>query len=63
MQIAAERNHGDHVKVTQMVEQAMQLVDWHGLVEQHLVGLSIDHVRTVKGHQQATMALKIELPR
>ena len=63
MQIAAERNHGDHVKVTQMVEQAMQLVDRHGLVEQHLVGLSIDHVRTVKGHQQATVALKIELLR
>ena len=41
----------------------MQLVDRHGLVKQYLVGLSIDHVRTVKGHQQAIVVLKIELLR
>ena len=46
-----------------MVEQAVQLVNRHGLVKQYLVGLSIDHVRTVKGHQQAIVVLKIELLR
>ena len=38
----------------------MQFVDRHGLVEQHLIGLGIDHVRTVKGDQQAIVVVKIE---
>ena len=41
----------------------MQFVGRHSLIEQHLIGLSIDHVRTVKGHQQAIVVLKIELLR
>ena len=57
MQIAAKRDHRDHVKVTQVVEQAMKLVDRHSLVKQHLVGLGIDHVRTVKGRPEAKMSL------
>ena len=39
----------------------MQFVDRHSLIEQHLVGLGIDDVSAVKGHQQTVMVLKVEL--
>ena len=61
MQIATERNHRDHVKITQVINQAMQFVGRHSLIEQHLVGLGIDDVSAVKGHQQTVMVLKVEL--
>ena len=41
----------------------MQFVGRHSLIEQHLVGLSVDHMRAVKGHQQTVMVLKVELLR
>ena len=63
MQIATERNHRDHVKITQVINQAMQFVGRHSLIEQHLVGLGIDDVCAVKGHQQTVMVLKVELLR
>lgn len=63
MQITTERNHRDHVKITQVINQAMQFVGRHSLIEQHLVGLSVDHMRAVKGHQQTVMVLKVELLR
>ena len=61
MQIATERNHRDHVKITQVINQAMQFVGRHSLIEQYLVGLGIDDVSAVKGHQQTIMVLKVEL--
>ena len=63
VQIATERNHRNHVKITQVINQAMQFVGWHSLIEQHLVGLGIDDVSAVKGHQQTVMVLKVELLR
>lgn len=42
-------------KLLQVIEQTMQFVDRHGLVKQYLVGLGIDYVCTVKGHEQAIM--------
>ena len=50
VQIATERDDGDHVKITQVINQAMQFVGRHSLIEQHLVGLSIDDVRAIKGN-------------
>ena len=50
MQITTERNHRNHVKITQAINQAMQFVGRHSLIEQHLVGLSVDHMRAVKGN-------------
>ena len=61
VQIATERNHRNHVKITQVINQAMQFVGRHSLIEQHLVGLGIDDVSAVKGHQQTIMVLKVEL--
>ena len=61
VQVATERDHGNHVKVAQVIEQAMQLIDRHGLVKQHLVGLGIDYVCTVKGHEQAIVIVQAEL--
>ena len=49
VQIATERNHRDHVKITQVINQAMQLVSRHGLVKKDLIGLSVDHMRAIKG--------------
>ena len=63
MQVATERNHRDHVKITQVINQTMQFVGRHSLIEQHLVGLGIDDVCAVKGHQQTVMVLKVELLR
>ena len=63
VQIATERNHRDHVKITQVINQTVQLVSRHGLVKKHLVGLGIDDVCAVKGHQQTVMVLKVELLR
>ena len=50
VQIATERNHRDHVKITQVINQAMQFVGRHSLIEQYLVGLGIDDVCAVKGN-------------
>ena len=50
VQIATKRNHRDHVKITQVINQTMQFVGRHSLIEQHLVGLGIDDVCAVKGH-------------
>ena len=50
VQIATKRNHRDHVKITQVINQAMQFVGRHSLIEQHLVGLGIDHMRAIKGN-------------
>ena len=50
VQIATKRNHGDHVEIAQMINQAMQLVSRHGLVKKDLIGLSVDHMRAVKGN-------------
>ena len=61
VQIATERNHRDHIKITQVINQAMQFVGRHSLIEQNLVGLGIDDVSAVKGHQQTVMVLKVEL--
>ena len=61
VQITTERNHRDHVKITQVINQAMQFVGRHSLIEQHLIGLGIDDVSAVKGHQQTIMVLKVEL--
>lgn len=48
MQVTPERNHGDHIKVAQMINQAMQFIDRHRLVEQHLIGLGIDTCAPLK---------------
>ena len=50
VQIATERNHRDHVKITQVINQAVQLVSRHGLVKKDLIGLSVDHMRAIKGN-------------
>ena len=50
MQIATERNHRDHVEIAQMINQTVQLVSRHGLVKKDLIGLSVDHMRTIKGN-------------
>ena len=63
MQIATERNHRDHVEIAQMINQAMQFIGRHSLIEQHLVGLGIDDVSAIKGHQQTVMVMKVELLR
>ncbi len=46
-----------------MINQAMQFIGRHSLIEQHLVGLGIDDVSAIKGHQQTVMVLKVELLR
>ena len=63
MQIATERNHRDHVKITQVINQTVQLVSRHSLVKKDLIGLSVDHMRAIKGNQQTVMVLKVELLR
>ena len=50
MQITTERNHRDHVKITQVINQAMQFVGRHSLVKKNLIGLSVDHMRAIKGN-------------
>ena len=61
MQVASERNHRNHVKIAQVINQTVQFVSRHGLVKKNLIGLSIDHMRAIKGHQQTIMVLKVEL--
>ena len=50
VQIATERNHRDHVEIAQMINQTVQLVSRHGLVKKDLIGLSVDHMRAIKGN-------------
>ena len=50
MQVAPERDHGDHIIVLQVINQTVQLVSRHGLVKKDLIGLSVDHMRTIKGN-------------
>ena len=63
VQIATERDHGDHIIVLQVINQTVQLVSRHGLVKKDLIGLSVDHMRAIKGNQQTVMVLKVELLR
>ena len=48
MQVATERDHGDHIIVLQMINQTVQLVSRHGLVKKNLIGLSVDHMRAIE---------------
>ena len=48
MQVATERDHGDHIIVLQMINQTVQLVSRHGLVKKDLIGLSVDHMRAIE---------------
>ena len=48
VQITTERNHRDHVKNTQMINQTVQFVSRHGLVKKDLIGLSVDHMRAIE---------------
>ena len=50
VQVPTERNHRDHVKIAQMINQTVQLVSRHGLVKKDLIGLSVDHMRAIKGN-------------
>ena len=63
VQIATERDHGDHIIVLQVINQTVQLVSRHCLVKKDLIGLSVDHMRAIKGNQQTVMVLKVELLR
>ena len=50
VQIATERNHRNHVEIAQMINQTVQFVSRHGLIKKDLIGLSVDHVRAIKGN-------------
>ena len=48
MQVAPERDHGDHIIVLQVINQTVQFVSWHGLVKKDLIGLSVDNMRAIE---------------
>ena len=50
MQIATKRDDGDHVEIAQMINQTVQPVSRHGLVKKDLIGLSVNHMRAIKGN-------------
>ena len=50
VQVPTERDHGNHVEIAQMINQTVQFVSRHGLVKKNLIGLSVDHMRAIKGN-------------
>ena len=48
MQVAPERDHGDHIIVLQVINQTVQFVSWHGLVKKDLIGLSVDNMCAIE---------------
>ena len=52
---------GDDVEVAHVSNERAQSAFLHGLIEGHLVGLGVDHARTVEGDEQAAIVLKLEL--
>ena len=61
VQVPTLRDPRDDVERVHVLDERAQGVLGHGLVEQHLVGLRVHHVRAVERDEQAVVVLQVEL--